>query len=107
MDDAVKNAIRVERTMGFDDGQRVQAVQIGGREDLRRELLLDKLVGRMEVLELRLSEQKPVGVQRPRISATYVTGKGTPNATALFKETMTTVERVNRLRRYVTVIARL
>ena len=69
--DAVKNAIRVERAMGFDDGQRVQAVQTGGsREDLRE--LMDKLAGRMEALELRLSEQKPVGVQRPRILRCYL-----------------------------------
>eukprot|EP00731_Ephydatia_muelleri_P025807 Em0017g890a len=60
LDDAVKNVIRVERAMGLDDGQRVQSVQTGGREDLRG--VLDKLVGRMEALELRLSEQKPVSV---------------------------------------------
>eukprot|EP00731_Ephydatia_muelleri_P003373 Em0001g3373a len=64
LDNAVKNAIRVERAMGLDDGQRVQAVQTGGREDLRE--VLDKLVGRMEALELRLSEQKPGGAQQPR-----------------------------------------
>ena len=42
LDDAVKNAIRVERAMGLDDRQRVQAVQTGGREDLHE--VLDKLV---------------------------------------------------------------
>ena len=98
LDDAVKDAIRVERAMGLDDGQRVQAVQTGGRdsEDLRE--VLDKLVGRMEALELRLSEQKPGGslllMQRTR--------KGTSNATVLLGETMTTVQEVSRLRKFVT-----
>ena len=64
LDDAVKDAIRVERAMGLDDEQRVQAVQTGGREDLRE--VLDKLVGRMEALELCLLEQKPGGTQQPR-----------------------------------------
>ena len=64
LEDAIKHAIRVERALVFDEEQRVQAVQAAGSRDDTREVL-DKLVSRMEALELRLQERKSVTGKRP------------------------------------------
>ena len=68
LDTTIRNTTRIERALGFDEGQQqVRALKAEGRDDLRE--ILDKVMSRMESLELHLQERKPAkarGFKPPR-----------------------------------------